>query len=140
MTAQEWNTDLQSQDDGVTFCNDAECEDITLDASGTRTLLGAGGTADVTVLLTVDLVEIWDPTLQTLVSTAGMVSTTYVQFLKGSLLVVFSAVLAVLILQRGFEAVPDEAAVKAIETLRDRDITVRSLQEFHENEAAAAGT
>lgn len=32
---------------------------------------------------------------------AGMVSTTYVQFLKGSLLVLFSAVLTVLILQRG---------------------------------------
>lgn len=38
-----------------------------------------------------------------IVVTAGMVSTTWVQFLKGSLLVVFSAVLAVLILQRGFE-------------------------------------
>jgi len=37
-----------------------------------------------------------------IVVTAGMVSTTYVQFLKGALLVVFSAVLTVLILQRGF--------------------------------------
>ncbi len=36
-----------------------------------------------------------------IVVTAGMVSTTYVQFLKGSLLVLFSAVLTVLILQRG---------------------------------------
>jgi len=36
-----------------------------------------------------------------IVVTAGMVSTTYVQFLKGSLLVLFSAVLVVLILQRG---------------------------------------
>ena len=34
---------------------------------------------------------------------AGMVSTTYVQFLKGSLLVIFSAVLTVMILARGFE-------------------------------------
>ena len=33
---------------------------------------------------------------------AGMVSTTWVQFLKGALLVVFSTVLVVMILQRGF--------------------------------------
>lgn len=38
-----------------------------------------------------------------IVVTAGMVSTTWVQFLKGSLLVIFSAVLTVMILQRGFE-------------------------------------
>ncbi|MCA9117515.1 MAG: cation acetate symporter, partial [Planctomycetaceae bacterium] len=38
-----------------------------------------------------------------IVVTAGMVSTTWVQFLKGSLLVVFSAVLTVMILARGFE-------------------------------------
>ncbi|MEO8271273.1 MAG: cation acetate symporter, partial [Aureliella sp.] len=38
-----------------------------------------------------------------IVVTAGMVSTTWVQFLKGSLLVAFSAVLTVMILQRGFE-------------------------------------
>jgi cation/acetate symporter len=41
-----------------------------------------------------------------IVVTAGMVSTTYVQFLKGSLLVVFSAVLTVLILNRGFSTTP----------------------------------
>jgi len=38
----------------------------------------------------------------TIVVTAGMVSTTYVQFLKGSLLVVFSTVLTIMILNRGF--------------------------------------
>lgn len=38
-----------------------------------------------------------------IVVTAGMVSTTWVQFIKGSLLVVFSAILTVLILQRGFD-------------------------------------
>ena len=37
-----------------------------------------------------------------IVVTAGMVSTTWVQFLKGSLLVVFSAILTWLILDRGF--------------------------------------
>jgi cation/acetate symporter len=36
--------------------------------------------------------------------TAGMVSTTWVQFIKGSLLVAFSTVLTVLILARGFHA------------------------------------
>jgi cation/acetate symporter len=41
-----------------------------------------------------------------IVVTAGMVSTTYVQFLKGSLLVVFSAVLVVLILNRGLNTQP----------------------------------
>lgn len=41
-----------------------------------------------------------------IVVTAGMVSTTWVQFLKGSLLVAFSAVLTVMILQRGFEVQP----------------------------------
>ncbi|WP_182867984.1 cation acetate symporter [Stieleria mannarensis] len=43
----------------------------------------------------------------TIVVTAGMVSTTWVQFLKGSLLVVFSAVLVVLLLGRGFVAQPE---------------------------------
>jgi cation/acetate symporter len=38
-----------------------------------------------------------------IVVTAGMVSTTWVQFIKGSLLVVFSAILTVMILMRGFE-------------------------------------
>jgi cation/acetate symporter len=41
-----------------------------------------------------------------IVVTAGMVSTTYVQFLKGTLLVVFSTILTVLILQRGLTASP----------------------------------
>jgi cation/acetate symporter len=36
-----------------------------------------------------------------IVSTAGMVSTTYVQFIKGGLLVLFTGILTVLILQRG---------------------------------------
>ncbi|MBN01475.1 MAG: cation acetate symporter [Planctomycetaceae bacterium] len=42
-------------------------------------------------------------TVTIIVVTAGMVSTTYVQFLKGSLLVVFSAILTLIILGRGFE-------------------------------------
>jgi cation/acetate symporter len=41
-----------------------------------------------------------------IVVTAGMVSTTYVQFFKGSLLVLFSAILTVLILMRGLQVDP----------------------------------
>ncbi|MEM8910238.1 MAG: cation acetate symporter [Planctomycetota bacterium] len=48
----------------------------------------------------------------TIVVTAGMVSTTWVQFLKGSLLVVFSAVLVFLVLQRGLRV--DEDAMRAL--------------------------
>ncbi len=42
-------------------------------------------------------------TVIVIVVTAGMVSTTWVQFLKGSLLVIFSAILTMMILARGFE-------------------------------------
>ena len=42
-----------------------------------------------------------------IVSTAGMVSTTWVQFIKGSMLVVFCALLTVAILARGLTASPD---------------------------------
>jgi cation/acetate symporter len=42
-----------------------------------------------------------------IVVTAGMVSTTYVQFLKGGLLVLFSLVLTILILQRGLKVETD---------------------------------
>jgi len=64
-----------------------------------------------------------------IVVTAGMVSTTYVQFLKGSLLVVFSAVLAVMILQRGFEVEPDEGvlAPQTVERRSDGQVLVNGL-------------
>jgi cation/acetate symporter len=44
-----------------------------------------------------------------IVVTAGMVSTTWVQFIKGSLLVVFCLALTVLILQRGLTAKPHDS-------------------------------
>ena len=50
-----------------------------------------------------------------IVMTAGMVSTTYVQFLKGLLLVFFSTILTVLILQRGLEVTPKDSPVKPLE-------------------------
>jgi len=43
-----------------------------------------------------------------IVSTAGMASTTYVQFIKGGLLLVFSAILVGAVLVRGFSTEPDQ--------------------------------
>lgn len=43
-----------------------------------------------------------------IVTTAGMASTTYVQFLKGAMLVVFSMVLVFLVLSRGISTAPDQ--------------------------------
>jgi cation/acetate symporter len=48
-----------------------------------------------------------------IVVTAGMVSTTYVQFLKGSLLVIFSTLLTFLILQRGLSTSPKNDGVES---------------------------
>jgi len=44
-----------------------------------------------------------------IVVTAGMVSTTYVQFLKGGLLVLFSLILTILVLARGIQVAPGVA-------------------------------
>jgi cation/acetate symporter len=43
-----------------------------------------------------------------IVATAGMTSTTYVQFLKGALLIVFSLVVSVAVLMRGLSTAPDQ--------------------------------
>ena len=70
-------------------------------------MVGAGtlikpllGFSHVTGVLTVGVVVIL------IVATAGMVSTTWVQFIKGALLVVFCAILTVMILQRGLTTDP----------------------------------
>jgi cation/acetate symporter len=42
----------------------------------------------------------------TIVATAGMTSTTYVQFLKGGLLIIFSTVLSVMVLNKGLSTTP----------------------------------
>ncbi len=44
----------------------------------------------------------------TIVATAGMTSTTYVQFIKGSLLIVFSLVLVIAVCVRGLSTKPDQ--------------------------------
>ncbi|MFO0810654.1 MAG: cation acetate symporter [Gemmataceae bacterium] len=51
-----------------------------------------------------------------IVTTAGMVSTTYVQFLKGSLLVLFSLILTAMILDRGLTADPTPSAPQTVTT------------------------
>ncbi|MBN1525800.1 MAG: cation acetate symporter [Spirochaetales bacterium] len=65
-----------------------------------------------------------------IVSTAGMTSTTYVQFIKGGLLIVFSVVLVMLVLVKGFTA-PDLATIDAAVdkgniTIADMSFTVTS--------------
>ncbi len=52
-----------------------------------------------------------------IVITAGMVSTTWVQFLKGSLLVIFSLVLTVMVLSRGLKVEPGGVDGYALQTL-----------------------
>lgn len=44
----------------------------------------------------------------TIVATAGMTSTTYVQFLKGALLIIFSSILCVALFNRGLSTEPDQ--------------------------------
>ncbi|OGR53377.1 MAG: cation acetate symporter [Elusimicrobia bacterium GWA2_62_23] len=44
----------------------------------------------------------------TIVATAGMTSTTYVQFIKGAMLVVFSLIVTVAVLYRGLSTQPDQ--------------------------------
>jgi len=58
------------------------------------------------------------------VVTAGMVSTTYVQFLKGSLLVIFTAILTVILLFQGFQVKTeaDNPAFLRIESIAAADV------------------
>jgi cation/acetate symporter len=58
-----------------------------------------------------------------IVATAGMTSTTYVQFIKGSLLIIFSTVLVVALCVRGLSTAPDQggrAPFKAYRTISAR--------------------
>ncbi len=63
----------------------------------------------------------------TIVATAGMASTTYVQFLKGALLIVFSSVLVGAVLIRGLSTQPDQGGkvpfydYKQLEAVRNGD-------------------
>lgn len=61
-----------------------------------------------------------------IVATAGMASTTYVQFLKGALLIVFSLVLVFLVLSRGLSTSPDQGgdvAYHQFQTINVKSVT-----------------
>lgn len=58
-----------------------------------------------------------------IVATAGMTSTTYVQFLKGALLVVFSTILTVFLLNRGLTTEPDQGGKVPFYQYRTLDAT-----------------
>jgi cation/acetate symporter len=68
-----------------------------------------------------------------IVATAGMASTTYVQFLKGSLLLIFSAGLTVLILQRGLkaDATPEARAAQTVTVTADGQTLVNGKPHGH---------
>jgi len=59
-----------------------------------------------------------------IVCTAGMVSTTYVQFIKGGLLVIFSMILTIMILNRGLEVREPSKAVDSVTQEKTSDIMV----------------
>jgi cation/acetate symporter len=54
----------------------------------------------------------------TIVATAGMTSTTYVQFIKGGLLIVFSTVLVVAVCIRGLSPTPDQGGTVPFKVYR----------------------
>ncbi|TWT79935.1 Cation/acetate symporter ActP [Planctomycetes bacterium CA13] len=62
----------------------------------------------------------------TIVVTAGMVSTTWVQFLKGSLLVLFSAILVIIVLDRGFTV--SDGGLKTIGPIDRSDIRSAEIE------------
>lgn len=66
----------------------------------------------------------------TIVATAGMTSTTYVQFLKGGLLIIFSTVLSIAVLNKGLstEARPETFVP---ETISASSVTAASTVEYH---------
>lgn len=68
-----------------------------------------------------------------IVATAGMVSTTYVQFIKGGLLVFFSGILTVLILQRGLKVDdrPEAMQSQTMVTQADGKKIVNGLPQGH---------
>jgi len=71
----------------------------------------------------------------TIVVTAGMVSTTWVQFIKGSLLVVFCLILTIMILHRGFTA--ESPAPTAKQTLT---VSADKTQTFVNGKVQGHGT
>lgn len=65
-----------------------------------------------------------------IVATAGMASTTYVQFMKGGLLILFSTILVILLLWNGFDMTPSEDyhAYQTVPASVSEDGTVTALE------------
>lgn len=59
-----------------------------------------------------------------IVASAGMASTTYVQFLKGGLLIVFSTALVICVLSRGLSTSPDQGGGTAYHEMKSIPYTV----------------
>lgn len=59
----------------------------------------------------------------TIVATAGMASTTYVQFIKGFLLIIFSTALVISVLFRGFNTQPDQGGAVPFYTYQSLETT-----------------
>jgi cation/acetate symporter len=74
-----------------------------------------------------------------IVVTAGMVSTTWVQFIKGSLLVLFCTVLTAMILQRGLEVKPVPESQERV-VRGDGTVLVNGKAQSEENDLAPFGT
>ncbi|MEI8352972.1 MAG: cation acetate symporter [Lentisphaerota bacterium] len=72
----------------------------------------------------------------TIVATAGMASTTYVQFLKGGLLIVFSLVLVWAVCTRGFNTRPDQGGQVPFH----EEIVLNAVEQGGTFEVAEAGT
>lgn len=72
----------------------------------------------------------------TIVATAGMTSTTYVQFLKGGMLIVFSLILTIAVLFRGLETKPDQGGkvpfyeYKTITAIKKADKIIPSNKDY----------
>ncbi len=60
-----------------------------------------------------------------IVATAGMVSTTWVQFIKGGLLVILCAILSCMILYRGFDTTPGDDKAHRFETFATTELATR---------------
>src|SRR4051812_14733253 len=72
-----------------------------------------------------------------IVTTAGMVSTTWVQFIKGSLLVFFCTILVILILSRGLKVSPPSAPQQVVQ--RDGKSFVNGQPQTPENNLHPVG-
>ena len=66
----------------------------------------------------------------TIVATAGMTSTTYVQFLKGGLLIIFSTVLSIAVLNKGLSTEPREETFVP-QTIEASSVTPTATAEYH---------